>query len=154
MELADMEKILDKNVGAFNRREMNCAESTLKSVCEYIGADDKLLPRIATAFGGGMGGSQSVCGAVTGALMALGVMAGREAGGDQMRCKALAGRFLRDFTAEYGTLTCMGLTGVDMKDPAQMAAFRAPGGKHYTVCTCCVRWACMYMARLKEEENL
>ena len=34
----------------------NCAESTLKSVCEYIGADDKLLPRIATAFGGGMGG--------------------------------------------------------------------------------------------------
>ena len=72
MELADMEKILDKNVGAFNRREMNCAESTLKSVCEYIGADDKLLPRIATAFGGGMGGSQSVCGAVTGALMALG----------------------------------------------------------------------------------
>ena len=48
----------------------------------------------------------------------------------------------------------MGLTGVDMKDPAQMAAFRAPGGKHYTVCTGCVRWACMYMARLKEEENL
>ena len=136
MELADMEKILDKNVGAFNRREMNCAESTLKSVCEYIGADDKL------------------CGAVTGALMALGVMAGREAGGDQTRCKALAGRFLRDFTAEYGTLTCMGLTGVDMKDPAQMAAFRAPGGKHYTVCTGCVRWACMYMARLKKEENL
>ena len=43
-----------------------------------------------------MGGSQSVCGAVTGALMALGVMAGREAGGDQMRCKALAGGFLRD----------------------------------------------------------
>lgn len=95
-----------------------------------------------------------MCGAVTGALMALGVMAGREAGGDQTRCKALAGRFLRDFTAEYGTLTCMGLTGVDMKDPAQMAAFRAPGGKHYTVCTGCVRWACMYMARLKEEENL
>ena len=84
----------------------------------------------------------------------LAFVIGREAGGDQTRCKALPGRFLRDFTAEYGTLTCMGLTGVDMKDPAQMAAFRAPGGKHYTVCTGCVRWACMYMARLKEEENL
>ena len=154
MAIADMEKILDKNVEAFNRREMNCAETALKSVCEYIGVDDKLVPRIATAFGGGMGGSQSVCGAVTGALMALGVMAGREPGGDQMRCKALAGKFMRDFTAAHGALTCMGLTGVDMKDPAQMAAFRAPGGKHHTVCNGCVRWVCMYMARLKEEEKL
>ena len=83
-------------------------------------------------------------------------MAGREAGGDQTRCKALAGRVLRDFTGGVrDALRGMGLTGVDMKkDPAQMAAFRAPGGKHYTVCTGCVRWACMYMARLKEEENL
>ena len=145
--------ILDKNIAAFDKREINCAETVLLSMCEYMGVDNPLVPRIATAFGGGMGGSQSMCGAVTGGLMALGIILGREVGGDQMPCKALAAQFMRDFLTEHGALTCMGLTGVNMKDPLEMAAFRAPGGKHHTVCTGCVRWVANYIARVKEEEG-
>ena len=144
--------ILDKNIAAFDRREINCAETVLLSMCEYMDVDNQLVPRIATAFGGGMGGSQSMCGAVTGGLMALGIIAGRDLGGDQMPCKALAAQFMRDFLTVHGAITCMGLTGVDMKDPVQMAAFRAPGGKHHTVCTGCVRWTANYIAHMKEDE--
>ena len=36
------------------------------------------IPRIATPFGGGIGGRGEVCGAVTGAVMAIGLKHGRE----------------------------------------------------------------------------
>ena len=86
--MADMNAILEKNIALYNGRSLNCAETVLASMCEYMGVESALVPRIATAFGGGMGGTQSVCGTVTGALMALGIWAGREPGGDQAPARA------------------------------------------------------------------
>lgn len=148
--MADMNAILEKNIALYNGRSLNCAETVLASMCEYMGVESALVPRIATAFGGGMGGTQSVCGTVTGALMALGIWAGREPGGDQAPARALAERFLSEFAQANGALTCRELSGIDMKDPAQMEAFRAPGGRHHTVCNECVRWACSWLAREME----
>lgn len=148
--MADMDRILDKNIALYNGRGLNCAETVLSSMCEYMGVDSALVPRVATAFSGGMGSTQSVCGAATGALMAIGIWAGRAPGGDQGPARALAARFLREFEAERGALSCRKLSGIDMSDPEQMASFRAPGGRHYTVCNGCVAWACRWLAREME----
>ena len=142
----DLEAILDKYIALFDARKLNCAETTLMVMCEYMGVDSPLVPRIATAFGGGLAGTQSVCGVVTGALMAAGIGAGREVGGDQAPARELGGEFISGFVAERGALTCMGLTGVNMRDPVAMEEFRAPGGGHDVICNNCVRWACRYMA--------
>lgn len=51
----------------------NCAQSVLIPFAEAAGTDEELLRKLAANFGGGMKRG-SVCGAVTGALMALGML--------------------------------------------------------------------------------
>ena len=50
----------------------NCAQAVVIPFCEDAGIDEKTAYRFAAAFGGGMK-SGSVCGAVTGGVMALGL---------------------------------------------------------------------------------
>jgi C_GCAxxG_C_C family probable redox protein len=58
--------------------QLNCAESTLWGVLEALDLPmDETLLRMATPFGGGMGDSAAVCGALVAAIMALGVVLGR-----------------------------------------------------------------------------
>lgn len=57
----------------YGGRSFNCAEKILRGANEVYGLGlTDADARVAAAFGGGMG-IQSVCGAVTGALMALGL---------------------------------------------------------------------------------
>jgi len=49
---------------------LNCTQSVLQAV---IGLDDPQLMKMAEAFGGGIGDTQCLCGAVTGGVMALGL---------------------------------------------------------------------------------
>ena len=56
---------------------LNCAQAVLQATA---GADETLL-EMSGAFGGGVGGSKCLCGAVTGGVMALGLRGrGRKAG--------------------------------------------------------------------------
>lgn len=74
----------------------NCTQSVALPFCRRYGVDRESVRKLGTHFGGGMyrGG---VCGAVSGALMVLG-MAG---------CgEAEAQRFLERYQARYGALTC------------------------------------------------
>lgn len=61
-----------------------CSESVLTAVLEASGvACDGFAPRIATAFGGGVGRCrQEMCGALAGGLMALGMLRGKAMPGD------------------------------------------------------------------------
>lgn len=97
-----------------------CSESVLLATCEEFGIeiDDKIIPRIAGFFGGGIGNTGSVCGAVTGAVMAIGLVKGR---GDTMeeglRAQGVAAEFRRRFEAEMNTISCRELTGADLTTP-------------------------------------
>jgi len=61
-----------------------CSESVLAAVLEASGVSaDGFTPRIATAFGGGVGRSrEEMCGALAGGLMALGMIQGRAKAGE------------------------------------------------------------------------
>ena len=48
----------------------NCAQSVLQATCPEVGKD---LNTVAAAFGGGIGNSKCLCGAVSGGVMALGL---------------------------------------------------------------------------------
>ena len=54
-----------------------CAESVLLAVAESLGIRSDIIPRIATGFCGGVSDSGGMCGAVSGAIMAIGLAAGR-----------------------------------------------------------------------------
>ena len=94
-------------------------------MCQKLGIKNDLVPRIATAFAGGMGRSGEVCGAVVGAVMCIGVKHGRdEVGQPEGKAQELAAEFLRAFRDEMGTINCRELTGFDLSTPEGLQAFR------------------------------
>jgi C_GCAxxG_C_C family probable redox protein len=84
-------------------------------VCQEFEIESEIIPRIASCFGGGIGNTGAVCGAVAGAVMAIGLMNER---GDTMehwlRISAVAQEYRRRFEAEMGTINCRELTGADL----------------------------------------
>ena len=55
---------------------MNCAQAVLLSFSEETGLDKETLLKLALPFGGGMGRMRLTCGAVTGMIMAYGLIKG------------------------------------------------------------------------------
>lgn len=110
---------LDESVRAVEQfmGGLNCSQAVLAQYAEAGGLDQELAMRIASGFGGGMGGLGETCGAVTGAVMAIGlVTAGPEPRdpADKMRTSALVRAFLDEFRRRHGTCTCRALLGVDI----------------------------------------
>jgi C_GCAxxG_C_C family probable redox protein len=93
-------------------------------VCQEFEIENEIIPRIAGCFGGGMGNTGAVCGAVIGAVMAIGLVKER---GDSMedwfRVAAVAQEFRRRFEAEMGTINCRELTGADLTTPEGIEQF-------------------------------
>jgi len=97
----------------------------LLAVSRQLGIESPLIPRIATAFGGGMGRSGEVCGAVVGALMCIGIVHGREEPEQSdVEAYALARSLLQAFRQEMGSIDCRELTGHDLSTPEGVQAFR------------------------------
>ena len=54
----------------------NCAQSVAVAYADVLGMEEKAAAKMVSSFGGGMGRLREVCGAVSGALMVLGMVAG------------------------------------------------------------------------------
>ena len=85
------------------RENKNCAQSTLMGLCDVAGLPTEELATLATGFGGGIGGTfdEGTCGAVTGAVMALGFL-----GADGEQISSCAKELFYAFKEEYGSVTC------------------------------------------------
>lgn len=84
----------------------NCCQSALLPFCAECGLDEETACKVAANFGSGMRHG-STCGAVTGALMALGL-----AGADEKKASAL----IRRFREKNGALTCAELLAKNTGD--------------------------------------
>jgi C_GCAxxG_C_C family probable redox protein len=97
----------------------------LLAVSRQLGIENEIIPRIATPFGGGIGGRGEVCGAVIGSIMAIGLKFGREEPSQPNRhAYALAREFCQRFEQETGSLSCRELTGMDLSTPEGLRAYR------------------------------
>ena len=94
-------------------------------MCQELGIETELIPRIATPFGGGIARTGVfVCGSVAGAVMAIGLRHGREEPWQPRdNAYALAQEFCQRFEAEMGHLCCRDLTEVDLVTPEGRAAY-------------------------------
>lgn len=97
----------------------NCAQAVFTALAEPMGFDRKIALKIAGPFGGGIGRSGETCGAVTGALMALGLKHGFYEPDPQAkeRIYALTREYLHRFRERYGAVACKALIGVDLSTP-------------------------------------
>jgi C_GCAxxG_C_C family probable redox protein len=118
----------------------SCSESVLMSLAEEWKLPAGVAPRAGSALGGGVGASGEVCGAITGAAVALGLHKGRddisdEVGAERKKKLYVTMRQLsRAFSAKFGAITCRQLIELDLSDPDQLEIFKQ-GGKRTDLCT-------------------
>ena len=130
----------------------NCSQSVLLTMFEHWECLNELVPKVATAFGGGMGRCGSVCGAVTGGLMAIGIRYGTNEPSAEKRAKAykLARTFYRRFTKQHGSAVCRELIGFDLSNAKQRRKAEEADvfGER---CTVFVKKAVQILAALEDE---
>ncbi|MDY0103790.1 MAG: C-GCAxxG-C-C family protein [Lentimicrobium sp.] len=89
----------DQALNAF-KSGYNCAQSVVKAYAEVFGFDEDQALALSSGFGGGMGGMQGACGAVTGAYMVLGMFCAAKYKDNHER-KACSGAFVREFHRQF-----------------------------------------------------
>lgn len=109
---------MDKSESAIEKfsQKMNCSQCVLSTFSEELGIDKELAIRIASGFGGGMC-QGNVCGAVTGAIMALSLKYGNSNPEDK-EAKEKVYRAVREISEEFkrinGSIKCCDLLGLDL----------------------------------------
>lgn len=105
----------------------NCAQSVVLSFADDLKFSRELAQKMAAGFGGGMGKQQETCGAVTGAIMVLGLLKGEDVNNnDELKASSYGAvkNLSRDFVAEYKTTNCKDLIGCDLNTPEGSAKFK------------------------------
>jgi len=90
----------------------NCAQSVLAAYAGDFGLSKNQALSVAVGFGGGMGRTQEVCGALSGAIAVLGLASDfrEEEGREKInQVYAKVQRLIVDFSAKEGTILCRDL---------------------------------------------
>jgi C_GCAxxG_C_C family probable redox protein len=99
------------------RQGFSCSQAVAAALCDSLGLEREKALKISQAFGGGMAGMGRTCGAVTGAMMVIGLKYGRTRPEDE-EAKARTYRLVREFWQRFldrhGSTDCRELIGVDL----------------------------------------
>lgn len=102
-----------------------CAESVLLALAKSQGFENEFLPKMASGFCGGMARTCGTCGAVTGAIMGMGLTLGRSQAGESVQpAYAATQRLIAEFEQQFGSRDCHVLLGCDLGTPEGQATFR------------------------------
>lgn len=110
------------------RNVYGCAEATFMVLKSAYDLDDPSDSSAAMALNGGVAYSGGACGAITGAAMAVGMLAERRVE-DHRAAKRVArlitAELIDDFRKAHGALDCRDLIGIDLRAPGGHEAFIA-----------------------------
>ena len=96
---------------AIHEKGFNCAQCVLCACTKYTGLDENISLAISSGFGGGVR-SGEICGAISGAVMALGYAAAKTDPSDpgaKQKASAAARECVSSFRAKYGCVRCLDL---------------------------------------------
>lgn len=102
-----------------------CAESVLQAIAESRGINSELIPRIATGLCGGIAKTGGICGAVSGGVLAINMLAGRNSAAQSTEANVrLVRAFLSEFETKFGTTQCERLIGCRLDTPEGQRFFK------------------------------
>ena len=116
-------------VDVFNKG-FNCAQAVLSSYCEEFGLSDTVAKKISCGFGAGLAYNGEVCGAVSGAIMVIGLKYGKYAESDndaKEKTYKLVKEFIDNFKKENGSINCTGLIKYDLSKDDELLKARETG---------------------------
>ena len=100
----------------------NCSQAVFTTFATEMGIDEELALKIATQFGGGARKGE-MCGAVSGALMELGLKYGHchsDNAEEKAKAYQISEDFMNRFIQKNGTVVCRELLGYDLSEPEDM----------------------------------
>lgn len=104
----------------FFGRGFNCAQSVLAALGPITGLDRETALRVGAAFGAGIGRQGEICGALTGAMLAIGLKFGKvkpEDDGAKEQTYYLVQKLAEEFRNRHGSILCRELLGCDLSTP-------------------------------------
>ena len=127
-------RLLDQKVDQYMQLSFNCAQSSFLALKEQFGLDGDQVLKALTPLPG-IAERGETCGAVTGPLMAIGLVFGRDIhqmGDWDLYRQSLkpAGEFCRRFEADYGSTMCWDIQekqfgrSFQLTDPAELGEFQ------------------------------
>ena len=126
-----------------------CSQSVLAAYCDLYGLEKDLALRIANGFGAGIARKQEVCGAVTGAVMLIGLKYGKIEPDDSdahEKTYKMVDCFCNKFLERNNSINCHELLGCDLPTAKQKGLFS-------TLCTKYVKDSAEIIEELIIQEN-
>lgn len=115
---------------AFMREDFSCAQAVLATFAREMGIEPDLALRVAGSLGGGVTRMGETCGAVSGALMVVGLRHAMTHPHDTLqkdRAYASGQEFAAEFIRRFGSMRCKELLEVDVSQPGGLAQAKAAG---------------------------
>lgn len=138
----------DKALNSFSGK-FNCAQSVFSAYSGKFGIDEKDANKIAAGFGGGIGRTQNICGAVTGAVMVLGCRYFDE--NNIESSKLIVYEKVKELILKFKEINksvdCLELTGVDINKEGGSELFKTLN-IHENKCNGYVKDACIILDEL------
>ncbi len=121
MKMTKSEKALELFANNFN-----CSQAVLTAFAPDFGLDEELALKLGTSFGGGARNGE-ICGAVSGALLVLGLKYGHHISEDNQqksRAYAIAVDYTNRFKEANRSIVCRDLLGYDLSIPEEAACIK------------------------------
>jgi C_GCAxxG_C_C family probable redox protein len=137
---------------AYSDRGFSCAQSVFAAFAVRNGLEEATALKLASTLGGGLSRHGEVCGAVSGALLALGLALGSDRPEGKEESYRRGDDFLKRFQHIHGTLLCRELINFDLHTPEGLELARASGVLK-TRCPVFVRDAAAIVAAMLDEHG-
>jgi len=131
---------------------LNCSQSVFSSFAAQAGLPEETALKLASPFGGGIAHHGQTCGAVTGALMAIGLLRGNATPEGKYETYRLAEEFIQRFKESHQTTQCRELIGYDIHTPEGLQDAREQDVFH-TICPALVKDAVLLVDTILEEDK-
>jgi len=95
----------------------NCSQAVFSSFAGDFGLDNDIALKISCGLGGGFGRTSGCCGAVTGAILTIGLKYGKYKAEDNESKEATYKKvkeFINEFKKKYKSINCTDLLGCDL----------------------------------------
>lgn len=143
---------VQKAVQLFNSG-YNCSQAVFAAFSEPAILEQPAALKAASGFGGGIARSGNLCGAVTGAIMAIGLQLSTADAADkttQSYVYQKVRHFMEKYNQRTGSIVCRDLLGFDMTTPEGQIVSKMPGA--FDRCTDFVRIAAEILEEMTTDE--
>ncbi len=106
------------------KKGLYCAESVLAVIAQDHNVESPLIPRIATGLCSGMARTCGTCGALSGGILAINLVHGRDTAEHSVEDNyALVGELIKRFEKDFKSTNCAQLLGCDLGTEAGQQTF-------------------------------